>query len=104
MYAGNAEFLEYGEDAEVHFTTETFNQNPLFATFQALTSDNLIASQTSLNFFLNNNDPRADVFYRRASAAPNAGNHAGIAQGNGANLTGNQNANKIGRASCRERV
>jgi hypothetical protein len=97
MYTANAEFLDFGEDVEVQFTDEVFNQNPLFATFQTLTADNLIASQTALNFFVNNNDPRVDVFYRRATAAPNAGNHAGIAQGNGANLPGNQVANSYSK-------
>lgn len=92
LYAANAEFLDYQEDAEVHFSDEVFNQHPLFATYQALTSDNLLASQTALGFFLNNNDPRVDVFYRRATLAPNAGQHAGIAQGNGPLLPGNQNA------------
>jgi len=97
MYSAGAEFLGFGEDAAVPFITQQFNQNPLFATFQALTTSNLIASNTALNYLRANNDPRIDVFYARATAAPNAGNHAGIDQGNGANLGGNQNANSYSK-------
>ena len=91
MYAANAEFLEAGEDGDMPFTTQTFNQNPLFMTYQALTEANIIASKTALQYMQDNNDPRIDVLYQRATLAPNAGLHAGIDQGNGANLTGNQN-------------
>lgn len=101
MYTANAEFLETGEDAAIHFTTQVFNQNPLYASFQAITADNYVASNTALQYLLNNNDPRVDIFYQRATAAPNTGNHAGIKQGRGPILTGVQNANsfsKIGPA------
>jgi hypothetical protein len=91
MYAANAEFLEEGEDAQMEFTTTTFNQNPLFMTFQALTESNIVASNTALQYLQGNNDPRIDIFYQRATAAPNAGNHAGINQGDGENLPGTQN-------------
>jgi hypothetical protein len=97
LYAAGAEFLDVDEDAMVPFNTEQFNQNPLFATFQALTSDNLVASNTVINYLSSTNDPRADVFFTRATAAPNAGNQAGIDQGNGANLLGNQNANSYSK-------
>ncbi|ULQ53042.1 SusD/RagB family nutrient-binding outer membrane lipoprotein [Flavihumibacter fluvii] len=97
LYAASAEFIDYQEDALVPFNTEQFNQNPLFATYQTLTSDNLIASNTVLNYLEATNDPRTDVFFSRATAAPNAGSHAGIDQGNGPNLLGNQNANSYSR-------
>lgn len=97
MYSTNVEFIDFGEDAELAFTTEQFNQNPLFATFQTLTTSNLLASNTALNYMRNNNDPRVDVFYARATAAPATGNHAGIDQGNGPNLPGNQNANSYSK-------
>ncbi|KIC93208.1 SusD/RagB family nutrient-binding outer membrane lipoprotein [Flavihumibacter solisilvae] len=90
MYAAGEEFLDFEEDAFVPFNTEQFNQNPLYATYEALTPANLIASNTSLEYLISINDPRVDVFFARATFAPNAGNHAGIDQGNGANLTGNQ--------------
>lgn len=91
LYASGAQFLETGEDVEMQFTDEVFNQNPLFATYQALTEDNLVASQTALNYYQTTNDPRVDVFYQRAVASPNQGKHAGIEQGNGTNLI-NQSA------------
>jgi len=97
MYTANDEFLGLDEDAFVPFITQQFNQNPLFATFQALTTSNLLASNTALNYFRNNNDPRINIFYTPATASPNTGNQAGIDQGNGANLGGNQNANSFSK-------
>lgn len=91
MYTAGAQFLGTGDDADMQFTTTTFNQHPLYMTFQALTSANLIASNTALEYMENSNDPRIDVLYQRATAAPNSGNHAGIDQGNGPNLPGTQN-------------
>jgi Starch-binding associating with outer membrane len=88
MYAAGAQFLGTGEDVDMQFTNTTFNQNPLFMTFQALTEANLIASNTALQYQQGNSDPRIDIFYQRATAAPNAGNHFGIDQGDGANLPG----------------
>jgi hypothetical protein len=83
MYAANAEFVDFGDEAAVHFTNTQFNQHPLFAHITSLGEFNILASQTSLNRMLNLNDPRVDVLYRRATAAPNTGNHVGILQGNG---------------------
>jgi Starch-binding associating with outer membrane len=97
MFAANTEFIDFGEDAELPFTNTQFNQNPLFATFQTLTTSNLLASNTALNYLRDNNDPRIDVFYSRSTAAPNTGSHAGIDQGNGPNLLGNQNANSYSK-------
>lgn len=96
LYASGAQFLDIDEDVEMEFTDEVFNQNPLFATYQALTEDNLVASQTAMEYFSTTDDPRVDVFYQRAVAAPNAGSHAGIDQGNGTNLT-NQSANSYSK-------
>lgn len=97
MYSAGATFLSDEDEASVEFTTTLFNQNPLFSTFQTLTTANLIASNTALQYLIDNNDPRVDVFYTRATAAPSAGNHAGINQGNGPNLPGNQNANSYSK-------
>lgn len=97
LYASHAPFLETGDDADIEFSTTVFNQNPLFATYQAVTSANLIASNTALAYMENTEDPRIDIFYQRATAAPNAGRHFGIDQGNGANLTGNLNENMFSR-------
>ena len=63
IYASSPTFLGLGEDAEIQFTTATFNQNPLFATYQALTEANLIASNTSINYLNSTNDPELSVFY-----------------------------------------
>lgn len=86
MYAANAEFIDQGDEARVPFTNVTFNQHPLYAHIKSVGEFNILASQTSLNSLINLNDPRVDVFYKRATAAPNTGNHAGILQGNGRNL------------------
>lgn len=86
MYAANAEFIDQGDEASMPFTNVTFNQHPLYAHIKSVGEFNILASQTALNALLSRNDPRVDVFYKRATAAPNTGNHAGILQGNGRNL------------------
>jgi hypothetical protein len=86
MYAANAEFIDQGDEAALSFTNVTFNQHPLFAHINSVGEFNILASQTALNSMLTLNDPRVDVFYRRATAAPNTGTHVGILQGNGRNL------------------
>lgn len=86
MYAANAPFIDQGDEAHVPFTNVTFNQHPLYAHIKSVGEFNILASQTALGSLLGLNDPRADVFYKRATAAPNTGNHAGILQGNGRNL------------------
>lgn len=83
MYTAGAEFVDQGDEAAVHFTTTQFNQNPLFAHISSLGEFNILASNTALNRMLTLSDPRIDVVYKRATAAPNTGNHVGIAQGNG---------------------
>jgi hypothetical protein len=92
MYAAGAEFLQNGDDADIQFSTETFNQHPLYRTNEALTSDNILASNTALGYMESTNDPRMEVFYQPATKAPNAGNFAGIDQGDGKNLTGTLDA------------
>lgn len=86
MYAAGAEFIDQGDAAMVPFVNVTFNQHPLFAHINSLGEFNILASQTSLNRMQNLNDPRINIFYRAATAAPNTGNQVGIAQGNGRNL------------------
>lgn len=92
MYAAGAQFLEAGGDADIQFSTETFNQHPLYRTNEALTSDNILASNTALDYMKLTNDPRIEVFYIPATKAPNAGQYAGIDQGEGKNLTGTLDA------------
>jgi hypothetical protein len=92
MYAANAPFLQTGGDAFIQFTTETFNQHPLYRTNEALTSDNILASNTSIEFLESTADPRMEIFYQPATKAPNTGKFAGIGQGEGKNLTGTLDA------------
>jgi hypothetical protein len=101
LYAGGAQFLETGGDAAIEFSTETFNQHPLYRTNDALTPDNILASNTALNYMEATSDPRMGVFYIPATKAPNAGKFAGIDQGDGKNLTGTLDAgmwSKMGAA------
>jgi len=86
MYAANVDFVDFGDEAHLQFTNTQFNQHPLFAHINSLGEFNILASNTALNRMLTLNDPRADVLYRRATAAPNTGNHVGIVQGDGRNL------------------
>ncbi len=76
-------FLEDGEDAEMQFIDELFGQNPLYTQIAALGSFNILASNSGLNYLINNNDPRVDAFYRRATSGDSAGLHYGINQGQG---------------------
>lgn len=99
LYAAGAAFLDEGDDALVPFSNEVFNQNPLYATFEALGSDNLLGSATVIDYLQEKNDPRIEVFFARATASPNAGNFAGIVQGEGPNLPGAQNANSYSKPS-----
>jgi Starch-binding associating with outer membrane len=89
LYTANAAFIGEGDEAKVRFTTTQFNENPLYAHFKALGEQNVLASETALDYMLNHDDARVDAFYRPAEAAPNTGNQVGIVQGNGKNLTGN---------------
>lgn len=83
MYAAGDEFVDQGDEAAVPFTTTTFNEHPLFAHIKSVGEFNILASQTSTGSMQALNDPRIDVFYTRATAAPNTGNHVGIVQGMG---------------------
>lgn len=83
MYAAGAEFIDQGDEAAVPFSNTTFNQNPLYAHINSVGQFNILASQTSIGSLQTLNDPRIDIFYQRATAAPNTGNHVGIIQGMG---------------------
>lgn len=89
LYTANAPFLGEGDEAAVHFSDVQFNENPLFAHFTALGEQNVLASETALDYMLNHDDTRVDALYRPATAAPNTGNQVGIKQGEGRTLTGN---------------
>ena len=83
MLTNGATFLEEGEDAVMTFVNSAGYQHPLFTEIENLGNQNLIASNTSINYLLANNDPRVDVFYAPASTGTNAGSQAGIDQGDG---------------------
>ena len=85
LYAANAEFLDFEETAAVQFTTATFNQHPLFTFINSPNQGefNILASQTGLGYMLNLDDPRVDIFYRKATLGAGAGTHVGIPQGKG---------------------
>jgi hypothetical protein len=56
-------------DAQVAFSATAGNRNPLAAEIQALNyTTNAVASKTSIDSFLANNDPRIDVFYEPSEA------------------------------------
>jgi len=76
-------FLEDGEDAQMFFIDQLFGQNPLYTQIAALGSFNILASNSALNYLINNNDPRIDSYYRRATSGDSAGLHNGINQGQG---------------------
>lgn len=99
MYTAGAEFLDEGESAEMPFNGTQFSANPLFASFEQLTNDNLVASNTALGFFQRTNDPRISAFYAPATAGATAGQQVGINQGNGLNLPPNQNGNAFSKPS-----
>ena len=85
-------FLDVDEDAAMHFVNSTSYQHPIYTEIQNLGNQNLIASNTSIDFLLNTNDPRIDVFYTPASTGANAGLQVGIDQGAGKTPTFPSNA------------
>ncbi len=78
LEADGAEFLGGGENAQIAYTSEGGNTNPLYSSFIEIgQTQNLVASATAVNYLSNNNDPRLDVFYDPASN----GSQVGIPQG-----------------------
>lgn len=74
-----AEFLGAGEHVLINYSTTGGNTNPLYSAEVALNfTQNLVASATMIDYYVNNSDPRVDVFYIPAST----GTHIGIPQGN----------------------
>ncbi len=72
------EFLGIAENVQINYTSAGGNTNPLYSAEVGLNyTQNLVASATMIDYYLNNNDPRVDVFYIPSSS----GSHVGIAQG-----------------------
>lgn len=83
MIANGAIFLEDGMDGEMRFVNSVGYEHPLYTELINLGRQNIMASNTILDYLLANNDPRIDAFFIPATTGPNAGAHAGINQGDG---------------------
>jgi hypothetical protein len=76
LYASSPSFLT--TDAKISYQNVGGNQNPLYAEGVGLgRTQNLVASNTAVNAFTANNDPRLNVLYTTNSA----GNVVGVPQG-----------------------
>jgi hypothetical protein len=72
-------FLGAGENVQINYTSAGGNTNPFYSATVALGGTaNLLASKTTMDYLLNNNDSRVTVFYSQAIA----GGYAGLQQGN----------------------
>lgn len=84
LYSSGATFLGATEDAQVTgFSTVSQNGNPLWLTEVSATSgiaNNIIASQTSINYLTTTGDPRIDDFFNRPNNVATAP-HVGTPQG-----------------------
>lgn len=87
LMASGGPFLDEGEDGVLSYANGLGTQNPLHATFSALTNYNLLASNTAISYLTAINDPRIADFY---DPAENTGNFNGIDQGSGKLLLGAQ--------------
>jgi hypothetical protein len=77
LYATNPAFLT--TDAKIQYQNVGGNQNPLYAEGVALQrTANLVASETAVNAYEANNDPRKEIFYLKNAAV---GEVVGIPQG-----------------------
>jgi hypothetical protein len=89
LYTSGAQFLSAAEDAQVNgFSTATQNGNPLYLADVNPASgivNNIIASQTSVDYLTTTNDPRIDDFFSRPGSSPTVTNttapHQGTPQG-----------------------
>ncbi|MBO2008784.1 SusD/RagB family nutrient-binding outer membrane lipoprotein [Hymenobacter negativus] len=88
LYARGAQFLGATEDAQITgFSTANQNGNPLYLTDIYASSgiaNNIIASETSINYLTTTNDPRIDDLFSRpgsTTAVPSTAPHVGTPQG-----------------------
>jgi hypothetical protein len=76
----SAVFLGSGEEVKINYANEGGKTNPLTSSIIQLGYvQDLVASKTCMDYLLNNNDPRVDVFY---DPDVTTGTQVGIAQGN----------------------
>jgi hypothetical protein len=77
LTAHGALFIESGEDALINYYNEGGRSNPVYSSMIDLSFiQNPVASATTINYMLNNNDDRVTAFY-----SPIGGAYVGIAQG-----------------------
>uniref|UniRef100_UPI003B596550 SusD/RagB family nutrient-binding outer membrane lipoprotein n=1 Tax=Reichenbachiella sp. TaxID=2184521 RepID=UPI003B596550 len=84
-------FLEAGEDIMVPFPGGSNNENPLYrgdVSTLGLAGLNINASNTMINFFNAQGDPRIDFYFDAPTTGPSIGTHVGINQGDGVTQTG----------------
>lgn len=82
MYASGAEFLQIGETGDVEFADQTQNRNPFYQTQVVFRGGvDVVASNTSLEFLQETNDPRLSDFYAPAETGAAAGSFVGVDQG-----------------------
>lgn len=82
LYAEGAQFLGMGETADIEFADQTQNRNPFYQTQVVFRGGvDVVASNTSLNYLQETNDPRIDKFYTVAQTGADAGNFVGVDQG-----------------------
>lgn len=79
MMAEHVDFITEEDQAEMKFFNAQFNNNPLNELLNFIGIGNLIASNTSLNYLRDTEDPRLGVFFDPAAN----GNYIGINQGEG---------------------
>ena len=78
LEASGAEFMIEGDAAQINYTTDGGNTNPLYSSIVGLSFvQNLVASATGMNFLLDHNDERTFVFYESSQN----GSYVGIPQG-----------------------
>ncbi|OKL41953.1 SusD/RagB family nutrient-binding outer membrane lipoprotein [Pontibacter flavimaris] len=82
LYASGAEFLQIGETGGVAFADQTLNRNPFFQTQVEFRGGvDVVASNTSLSYLQETNDPRLNELYAPAETGAAAGNFVGVDQG-----------------------
>lgn len=87
MFANGEPFLAEGEDAKLSYSDQKYQQSPLYTTGLALsTSSNIFGSRTLIDYMTTTNDPRVFDYF----AENGSGNIAGLYQGEGKTLGGNQ--------------
>ncbi len=87
MFANGEPFIFEGEDAKLYYADQKFQQSPLYTTGQALgTSSNIFGSRSIIDYLSDLNDARLTDFF----AENGSGNIAGLYQGEGKTLGGNQ--------------